>query len=104
MLIITQFVISLLLLSSSGLPTRGPTSGTGSDGGRTGNSTRDNCDIELNSKQIETLVSTIQETLNGLFRILQRVRLWNSAVMCNYVRTYMFSDKSALFAILHVFA
>lgn len=100
MLIITQFVISLLLLSSSGLPTRGPTSGTGSDGGRTGNSTRDNCDIELNSKQIETLVSTIQETLNGLFRILQRVQLWNSAVMCNY----MFSDKSALFAILHVFA
>lgn len=100
MLIVTQFVISLLLLSSSGLPTRGPpTSGTGSDGGRMGNSTRDNCDIELDSKQRETLVSAIQEALNELFRILQRVHLWTSAVMCNY----MFSDKIQWYLQIHVF-
>lgn len=79
MLIITTLTV-MLLASSSALPTRASTTETGtrgsSSGGRSGSG--DNCESEMSSDQINTLVADIQEGLAGLFKSTQTVRVWTA--------------------------
>lgn len=83
-------LIALLSVSlyAAALPTRSSATDTGSrdtsasgDRGESTSGSGDNCDAELSRRQVNKLVSQIEEGINGLYDTLEEVHMWTDEVM-----------------------